>query len=133
VPFTLTKLSPEETDQRFVRPDRKVDLSTYIENLRNLQSGEGAQIEFEDDASRKAHVGRFNKAAKELGLTLKWSYSDDKQDRRVFVRVVNAESDSEKSTAGGGDETGSAQPRRSRARRETSADAEAQVREPVAA
>jgi hypothetical protein len=116
VPFTLTKLSPEETDQRFVRPDRKVDLSTYIENLRNLQSGEGAQIEFEDDASRKAHVGRFNKAAKELGLTLKWSYSDDK-----------------KSTAGGGDETGSAQPRRSRARRETSADAEAQVREPVAA
>jgi hypothetical protein len=78
----IRRLSKQESEKVFTS-DRVVDLNEYLDALRDLQEGD-AQITI-DEATRRTQVRRFNAAAKQLGVKLKWKYTDE----GVFVRIIN--------------------------------------------
>ena len=112
----VKKLSREEVEARPAKRGRApLDLSEYLDALQSLEDGEGLEITYEDNDSRKAHVLRFNRAAKQLGVKLAWDYT--KGTNQAFVRV-NGPAEAEES---GEQSTEEATPRRRRSRRSEAA------------
>jgi hypothetical protein len=71
VPVAIRKLAPDEAAKVF--PKRgQMDLSEYVDGLRELQPGDAAEIELGGLSSR-ALKRRLGQAAKQTGYSLKWA------------------------------------------------------------
>ncbi len=73
----LRTLSPQEAAQMQSRRGRNVDLSQYIEHLRDLQPGQMGEATLVDGEKKATVKRRLTAAAKKLGKSLRYRRSGE--------------------------------------------------------
>lgn len=79
--------TPEEVTQMQSRRGRTVDLSEYLDNLRNLSSGQMGEAILIDGEKKATVKRRLTAAAKQLGKSLKYRRSGES---RVIYEVTGS-------------------------------------------
>jgi len=74
---TFSKLSREEVAARQPRPKGSLDLTTYLEFVRELNPGEGGELILQEGESPRTIKRRLSMAATRLKRNIRWRHSQD--------------------------------------------------------